>query len=104
VDEVYRALLRSAQKAIADAERQNHRARELVAFTKALQRTAPGELVRCAWCGRVAAGGRWIDPLHLLGTDLRERLRANASHSICPDCFDRVSAEAAEERARRGSP
>src|SRR5690348_12369401 len=35
---------------------------------------------------------RWIDPTTLLGGNLRERLRRNATQGICPDCFKRVNA------------
>jgi hypothetical protein len=41
----------------------------------------------------------WIDLLPLLGSNLRERLRKNASHGICPSCLARVSADAERERA-----
>src|SRR5262249_16895925 len=77
------------------------RAAELSAFVSALRATSPGELVRCAWCDRVAAGEYWIDPYPLLGANLRERLRKSASHGVCPDCFERVTSESERQRAQR---
>jgi hypothetical protein len=103
VERVYEELLRRAKQAAAEAERRHKRASQLTAFVRALQRTNPGELVRCAWCGRISADGEWIDPSTLIGGSLRERLRQNATHGICPDCLERVSAEAERERARRSS-
>jgi hypothetical protein len=99
VDEVHRELLQRAQEAIAEARSEHRRATDLVAFVGALRMTDPGGLVRCAWCGRVAAGSEWIDASMLLGGSLRERLRRNATHGICPACFERVSADAERERS-----
>ena len=62
MDKVHRELLRRSRAAVAEAERQRTRATELSAFVQALQATAPAELVRCAWCGRVRAGSHWVDP------------------------------------------
>ena len=101
MEEVHRELLRRAQEAVAEATSANRRAAELCAFVSALSATSPGELVRCAWCDRVAAGEYWIDPYRLLGANLRERLRRGASHGVCPDCFERVMSES--ERHRAGS-
>ena len=104
VERVYRELLQRAEAAVATATAERERASELGAFVRALRRTDPAELVRCAWCGRVAAEGHWIDPHPFLHSGLRERLRQNASHGICPDCMDRVlSAADRERRRRRGS-
>jgi hypothetical protein len=98
MEDLHRELLRRAQEAVEQAEKEHRRASEMQAFIGALRATEPGELVRCAWCGRVAAGDQWLDPTSLLGGNLRERLRWNASHSICPDCFERVSAEVDHQR------
>ena len=100
MEQVYRELLQRAEAAAATAAAENERASELRAFVRALRKTGPAELLRCAWCGRVAAEGHWLDPLPFLGSGLRERLRENASHGICPDCTERVMAEA----ARRSAP
>ena len=101
MEEVHRELLRRAQEAIAQATSEHRRASELTTFVQALRATRPAELVRCAWCGRVAAGKEWLDPSPLLGGNFRERLRDNASHGICPECFEQVSTEAEQERASR---
>ena len=94
MEQVHRELLQRAEAAVAAAALERERTSELVAFVRALRRTDPAELVRCAWCGRVAAEGHWLDPLPFLGSGLRERLRQNASHGICPDCFERLSSGA----------
>ena len=103
MEEVHEELLRRAEEAVAVATRTHQRASELSAFVRALRATSPGGLVRCAWCGLVAADEHWIDPYSLLQANLRERLRKNASHGICPDCFERVTA-AAKRNARDGEP
>jgi hypothetical protein len=103
VDKVHGALLERAQEAVDEAKRQHKRATELQAFVHALQRTEPGCLVRCAWCGKVSAAGHWIDPYRFLNSDLRERLRRNASHSICPDCLSREQ-ERTEQHWRAKRP
>jgi hypothetical protein len=47
-------------------------------------------VVRCAWCHSIQVGEEWLD----LGTISRSqegivrRLRDQASHGICPTCFD----------------
>ena len=94
MERVHRELLQRAEAAVAAAATEHERASQLGAFVRALRKTEPAELVRCAWCGRVAAEGHWIDPLPFLHGGLRERLRQNASHGICPDCFERVSRQA----------
>jgi hypothetical protein len=101
MEEVHRELLRRAQEAVAEATRTQQRASELSAFVSALRATTPAALVRCAWCERVAAGEHWIDPYSLLQANLRERLRKNASHGICPTCFERAIAAAEQERDQR---
>ena len=100
MERVYRELLTRAEQAIGEAGRQQKRAGELTAFVQALRKTGPAGIVRCAWCDRDAADGQWIDPRSLLGSNIRQRLRDNASHGICPDCFDRVSREADRQRAQ----
>src|SRR5262249_55057547 len=99
--EVHQELLRRAvegagraEQALEQARHEHARSSQLEAFVRALRKSEPGELVRCAWCGRVRAGAEWIDPSPLLGGNLRERLRRNASHGICPECFERVSMKA----------
>jgi len=99
VEQVYEALLRRAEEAVAEAHRQHRRAAELMAFVAELRESTPAGIVVCAWCGNVASGGRWIDPAPLLAPRLRQRLEEQATHGICPSCLNRVSAEVAAERA-----
>ena len=99
--QVRAVLLRRAREAAADVQAQRRGTAELGAFVRALRKTEPSQIVLCAWCGRVAAGEHWIDPAPLLEPAQRERLREKATHSICPDCFDRENAAAKAERARR---
>jgi len=73
----------------------------LRAFVRALEKTEPARIVLCAWCSRVVGGEHWIDPAPLLEPAQRERLRNNATHGICPDCYYRKNAAAKAERARR---
>ena len=101
MEEVYEALLRRAHEAVAEADRQHGRARELAAFVRALRESGPADPpTLCAWCHRIAAAGHWIDPRPLLTDTLLDRLRATASHGICPGCYARVSAEAERQRQR----
>lgn len=56
-----------------------------------------GDLIRvCGWCKKIAvADDRWEDvevAIPLLGLQAAHRLPA-LTHGICPDCFERVSAE-----------
>src|SRR5262249_49603211 len=101
MEEVHRELLRRAQEAVAGATRAHRRAAGLRAFVSALRATSPGELVRCAWCDRVAAGEFWIGPYPLLGAHPRERLRKSAAQGVCRDCFDRVTTESERQRTQR---
>lgn len=60
-------------------------------------------LLHCAWCGRLEVGDEWLR-LEAIGsgqTRIAEQLVRRSTHGICPDCFERVTDEAA---ARRGSP
>lgn len=59
-------------------------------------------LVHCAWCHRLRVGEEWLE-LDGIGngqTRIAERLAERSTHGICPDCFERVDAEA--EAGRRG--
>lgn len=61
-------------------------------------------LVHCAWCGRLEVGDEWLG-LSAIGsgqTRIAERIVRRSTHGICPDCFERVSREAAASRAGRG--
>ena len=95
---LYEVLVRSARDAVAAAEREERPAVELVAFEARLRDVVPGAVVFCAWCGKVGAGGVWVDASLLLAPDLQRRLQEVASHGICPGCFGRVSDEAEQQR------
>jgi hypothetical protein len=48
-------------------------------------------IVRCAWCRRFKLGEEWLH-LDAVGTrqqQIAHRLLLNASHGICPDCFEK---------------
>jgi hypothetical protein len=60
-------------------------------------------LVHCAWCKRLQVGEEWLR-LEAIGrgqTRLAEQLVRQSTHGICPECFERVRAEAEAERARQ---
>ncbi|HZD87426.1 MAG TPA: hypothetical protein VE088_05425 [Gaiellaceae bacterium] len=84
------ALIRRVRLAVADAQRQVGQARRLVE----LCRIADGEIIvrRCAWCGRLSVGGEWTAPESLQGF-VPPQAVDNATHSICPDCTDRLEHE-----------
>jgi hypothetical protein len=51
-------------------------------------------LVRCAWCKRFKIGQEWLH-LDAVGTrehQIANRLLLNASHGICPTCFEKQTA------------
>jgi hypothetical protein len=57
-------------------------------------------LLRCAWCGRLEIGDEWLH-LEDIGsgkTRITDELIRRSTHGICPDCFDRVKAEAEAKR------
>jgi hypothetical protein len=101
VERLYWEVLRRAEQALEDARRLHRRSLELQRFVRALHTHEPGELVVCAWCGRLTVEGEWVDLGRWVSSPLRHRLRKLASHGICPDCFDHVTA--ATEHERRGS-
>ena len=47
-------------------------------------------LVRCAWCRRFKLGEEWIylDAVGRREQQIARRLLLNASHGICPTCFE----------------
>jgi hypothetical protein len=58
-------------------------------------------LVHCAWCRRLQVGDEWLG-LEAIGTGqtrIAEQLVRRSTHGICPDCFERVSRDAAARRA-----
>jgi hypothetical protein len=62
-------------------------------------------LLRCAWCGRLQVGDEWLQ-LEGIGTGqtrIAEQLVRQSTHGICPDCFERVSDEAAAGRRLDGA-
>ena len=58
-----------------------------------------GELVpRCAWCGRVRVEEAWFfAPAGALDAI---DARLSTSHSICPTCFQTLSASGSQQRRR----
>jgi hypothetical protein len=103
---LYKELVRRALAARerAEAAPEDSRVRELAqlvrqaSFGKTL-------LVHCAWCGRLQVGEEWLDLAADCDGDgdgsleLNDSLIFKSSHGICPDCFDRVNADAEAERS-----
>jgi len=61
-------------------------------------------LVHCAWRQRLQVEDEWLE-LDAIGsgqTRIAEQLIRRSTHGICPDCFERVSREAAAVRAEEG--
>lgn len=56
-------------------------------------------LLRCAWCKRFKIGDEWLylDAIGKREQQIANRLLLNASHGICPACFQK-------EMARRSQP
>jgi hypothetical protein len=60
-------------------------------------------LLRCAWCGKLQIGDEWL-LLEAVGSGqmrIAEELVWRSTHGICPECYERVSREAADERTHR---
>ena len=74
-------------------------------LARVLREARGGEklLLRCAWCGKLQIGDEWLR-LEAIGSGqmrIAEELVRRSTHGICPECYDRVSREAAAERANR---
>lgn len=83
-----RAAIERAHELVADAE--------LVTAASRLVRD-PGSLARrCAWCGRLALGRRWV-PVDELPAFIRADLDEHVTHGICERCLRRLE-ESGESR------
>src|SRR5689334_15221346 len=61
-------------------------------------------LVHCAWCRKLQVGDEWLR-LGAIGsgqTRIAEQIVRQSTHGICPECYERVRAEAEAKRAHRG--
>ena len=61
-------------------------------------------LVHCAWCSRLEIGDEWLR-LEAIGTGqtrIAEQLVQQSTHGICPECFERVSADVEAKRLGGG--
>jgi len=99
VEQVYRALVRGLEAAHARAVRRHKRARDLAVLVREVRESRPAGIVRCAWCGKIAAEKHWFDPTPLLEPVLLQRLEHLATHGICPRCFERTQSEADRTRS-----
>lgn len=45
-------------------------------------------LTACAWCDRIRTGDTWVETQ--AAADTRSARSLRFTHSICPDCFDRL--------------
>jgi hypothetical protein len=104
----YEALMRRTVEANARAQSLRADARRISDLAQLLRDAHASRilLTRCAWCQRLKVGDQW---LHLEGvgegqTRIATSLAKNASHGICPDCFDREMERAARLRLQRGQP
>jgi hypothetical protein len=89
------------EKRRSETERVGERARLLRMFVS-YYRAHPDALpVRCAWCGRVSIAGRFVLPEEFVSGDLPQRVRAKATHGICPDCLERENEKARTVRERK---
>lgn len=102
---LYKELVRralAARERAEDAPEDSCRVRELAQL---LRQASAGKtlLVHCAWCGRLQVGEEWLDLAADCDGDgsleLNDSLIFKSSHGICPDCFDRVNADAEAERS-----
>jgi hypothetical protein len=85
------------EKLRSETERVGERTRLLRTFVS-YYRAHPDALpVRCAWCGRISIGGRFVLPEEFVSGELPQRLREKATHGICPDCLEHEN-----EKARLG--
>jgi hypothetical protein len=60
-------------------------------------------LLHCAGCRQRQVGVEWLE-LDAIGsgrTRIAEQLVLQSTHGICPECYERVSREAASERTQR---
>lgn len=69
------------------------REKERIRVLAQILREAQGgraQLVRCAWCDRIHVGDEWLQ-LEEVGTGrlrVSQSIREQASHGICPTCFE----------------
>lgn len=87
------------ERAVRAAERSDTLAAEsarIISLSRQLRSAWAGDalLVRCAWCNRFKSGEEWLF-LDAVGTreqQIAHRLLLNASHGICPACFEKQTA------------
>jgi hypothetical protein len=99
----YLDLLQRAVEARDRAAGLHTDARRIAALAQLLREANAGHVLlrRCAWCDRFEIGSEWL-ALDAVGSGeqhLTSSLRDQATHGICPECFDRV--QAAAERTRK---
>jgi hypothetical protein len=85
-DQLSRALSGRVLEAIAHARREVQRAEVLVAARRLLEEDDV-LFTHCAWCGRYALGGHWLEAEerpHFLPPELEHA----TTHSICPTCTE----------------
>ncbi|HZT85113.1 MAG TPA: hypothetical protein VE984_06790 [Gaiellaceae bacterium] len=102
----YEELVARALAAHEEACRLNRDAVRVRRLARILREAGSGSrmLVHCAWCGRLEVGDEWLrlDTIGSGQTRIAERIVRRSTHGICPDCFARVSRDAAAERASSG--
>lgn len=97
-DEFVRALFRRVRRAVTEAEQVVARSRAL----GSLRRVLGDELLlrRCAWCGRFSLDEEWLSPDRLPRFVPASAIE-KATHTICPDCEQRLVREGKSHAQRR---
>ena len=95
---LYEDLVRRAIAAQESARSLQESAERIKNLAAALREAHAGHtlLVHCAWCGKLRIGDEWLQ-LQAIGRGqvrIAERLIRESTHGICPDCLERVRAEA----------
>ncbi len=76
------------QDAVAHAQAAVERS-EVLAAVSQLARNPAAMARRCAWCGRLELGRSWRVPQYTPPL-LLDTLERRATHTICPDCVERL--------------
>jgi predicted RNA-binding Zn-ribbon protein involved in translation (DUF1610 family) len=98
---LYEAFVRQAIEARDQALVAVRDSRRIVALSQVVRDAHAGRtmIVRCASCDSLQIGDEWLN-LQAIGTGqqrIAAEIRANASHGICPTCFD-VQMRTADDR------
>jgi hypothetical protein len=101
----YEDLVRRAVAAGRRARSLRTESRRISELAQTLRDANEGRvvLVRCAWCERLQVGEEWLR-LEAIGGGqqwIASSLRDQATHGICPRCYEREQSAAERARARQ---